>query len=156
MYKRWCFVMFCQELEMLTLGRQIATIISEKWSHIVDSLNIIIWLYYCSSTIQKLKIVTSMKNTLSPWSSLKICNDPNFNRFSFCEKKVSSWVAMEVFYNSFRNLNPIKNGLFQGCITMGVGVCDVGKSIALFKICHTNPTMIKLGRVIPYLKKVKK
>ena len=30
-----------------------------------------------------------------------------------------------------------------------------GKKASLSKICHTYPTMMKLGTVIPYLKKIK-
>ena len=29
-----------------------------------------------------------------------------------------------------------------------------GKKVSLLKICHTYPTMMKLGTVIPYLKKI--
>ena len=32
----------------------------------------------------------------------------------------------------------------------------VGKKASLPKICHTDPTLIKLGTVIPYLKKIEK
>ena len=32
----------------------------------------------------------------------------------------------------------------------------VGKESSLPKICHTYPTMMKLGTVIPYLKKIQK
>ena len=31
-----------------------------------------------------------------------------------------------------------------------------GKKVPLPKICHTYPTMMKLGTVIPYLKKIQK
>ena len=48
--------------------------------------------------------------------------------------------------------NPIENGLFQGCPTDG----EVGKKASLPKICHIYPTMVKLGTVIPYLKKLQK
>ena len=33
---------------------------------------------------------------------------------------------------------------------------EVGKKASLPKICHTDPTLIKLGTVIPYLKKIEK
>ena len=47
-------------------------------------------------------------------------------------------------------LNPIQDGHFRGCSrTRGRG----SKS-PLPKICHTYPTMMKLGTVTPYLKKM--
>ena len=51
-------------------------------------------------------------------------------------------------------LNPIQDGLFRGCPRMG----GVGgpKSPLLPKICSTYPTMMKLGTVILYLKKIQK
>ena len=42
-------------------------------------------------------------------------------------------------------LNPIQDGFFRGCSRMGGG-----------QICHTYPTMMKLGTVILYLKKFQK
>ena len=44
------------------------------------------------------------------------------------------------------HINPIQDGLFWGCLRMGL----------LRKICHTNPTMMKLGTVTPYLGKFQK
>ena len=46
--------------------------------------------------------------------------------------------------------NPIRDGLFRGCSRMG------GKKVPLPKICYTYPTKMKLGTVIPYLKKIQK
>ena len=52
----------------------------------------------------------------------------------------------------FRAVNPIQDGLFLGLLT------DVGRAFwpSLTKICHTHPTMTKLGTVIPYLRKTQK
>ena len=50
-----------------------------------------------------------------------------------------------LWYKEIKNINPIQDGLFCGCSWM-----------ALPKICHTYPAMMKLGTVIPYLKKIKK
>ena len=47
--------------------------------------------------------------------------------------------------------NPIPDGLFRGCSRMGGEQKD-----PLPKICHTYPTMMKLGTVRPYLEKIKK
>ena len=48
--------------------------------------------------------------------------------------------------------NPIQDGLFCGCSRMGAEA----RKPTLPKICHTYSTMIKLGTVIPYLKKIPK
>ena len=53
---------------------------------------------------------------------------------------------MEMNYTS--NLNPFQNGPIRDCSRMGVG-----EEGPLAKICLTHPTMMKLGTVIPYLKK---
>ena len=47
--------------------------------------------------------------------------------------------------------NPIKDGPLQGCSWMGGA-----KMPTLPKICHTYPTMMKFGTVIPHLKKIQK
>ena len=49
-------------------------------------------------------------------------------------------------------LNPIQDGHFRGFSRMRGG----GKKAPLPKICHIYPTMMKLGTVIPYLKKIQK
>ena len=49
-------------------------------------------------------------------------------------------------------INSIQDGHFRGCSRMGRGA----KRPPLPKICHTYPTMMKLGIVIPYLKKTQK
>ena len=55
------------------------------------------------------------------------------------------WLLLQMFC-----FNPIQDGYFRGCSRMG------GPFSPLPKICHTYPTMMKLGTVIPYLKKVQK
>ena len=48
-------------------------------------------------------------------------------------------------------INPTQDGLFWGCSLMG------GAKRSTFpKICHTYPTMMILGTVIPFLKKIQK
>ena len=49
--------------------------------------------------------------------------------------------------------NPIQDGLFRGCSRMGG---KEGQKGPLPRICHTYPTMMKLGTVIPYLKKTQR
>ena len=57
-----------------------------------------------------------------------------------------TWLGFEVYFN------PIQDGHFRGCSRMGGG----GGKPLLPKICHKYPTMMKLGTVIPYLKKIQK
>ena len=52
----------------------------------------------------------------------------------------------------YRSFNPIQDGLFPGCSRMEGGL----KRLPLPKICHTYPTMMKLGSIIPYPKKIQK
>ena len=48
-------------------------------------------------------------------------------------------------------INPIQDGLFRDCSRMGGA-----KRSPLPKICYIYPTMMKLGTVIPYLKRIQK
>ena len=66
---------------------------------------------------------------------------------------------VELLRDVFQNLegaenfiNPIQEGLFRGCSRLGGGC----KKDPLPKICHTYAAMLKLGTVIPYLKKIQK
>ena len=58
--------------------------------------------------------------------------------------------------NTVINFNPNQDGLFWGCSRMGAGGGRGGKKVSLSKICHTYPALMKLGTVIPYLKKIQK
>ena len=63
----------------------------------------------------------------------------------------------KIMYNTYKQtklfpFNPIQDGLFRGCS----GIGGVKKVPPLPKICHTYPTMMKLGAAIPYLKKIQK
>ena len=52
---------------------------------------------------------------------------------------------------AFDTMDPIQDGPFWGCSLMG------GANIAsLLKICHIYPTIMKLGTIIPYPKKMRK
>ena len=72
-------------------------------------------------------------------------------KICFCFSKVHAKILLcstnEIF-------NPIQDGLFRDCSRMGEG----GRAFwpTLRKICHTNPTMMKLGTVIPYPRKFQK
>ena len=52
--------------------------------------------------------------------------------------------------------NTIQDEHFWGCTQMGMGVRGEGGGAKRPKICHTYPTMMKLGRVILYAKKIQK
>ena len=54
-------------------------------------------------------------------------------------------------YISENCINPFQDGLFRGCSRMGGP-----KRSPLPKICHTYPTMMKPGTIIPYQKKIQK
>ena len=60
---------------------------------------------------------------------------------------------IEKFF-SYNSLNPIQDWLSLGCSRLVGGVGGGRKKAPLPKICRTNPTMMKLGRVMPYLKKI--
>ena len=72
-------------------------------------------------------------------------------KICFCFSKVHAKILLcstnEIF-------NPIQDGLFRDCSRMGEG----GRAFwpTLRKICHTNPTMMKLGTVISYLRKIQR
>ena len=60
-------------------------------------------------------------------------------------------VGAKIYENRVLEFNPIQDGHFREC--SGVGRA---KKAPLPKICHRYPTMMKLGTVIPYLKKIQK
>ena len=76
------------------------------------------------------------------------------NSFLFLLTKFSFWEEdWALGYNSasiWDLLKPIQDGLFGGCSRMR------SKRSPFPKICHTYPTMMKPGTVIPYLKKTQK
>ena len=56
-------------------------------------------------------------------------------------------------------INTFQDGPFRGCSRNGVeggGGGEVAQKCPLPKICHTFSTMMKLGTVKPYLKKIQK
>ena len=61
--------------------------------------------------------------------------------------------AYYLLANQRISLKPIQDGPFRGCLRIGGGE---GQKAPLSKICHTYPTLMKLGAVIPYLKKIQK
>ena len=68
---------------------------------------------------------------------------------TFSKHLFSTYVIMECLIE----LNPIQDGLFQGC---GKGRREGAFWPPVPKIRHTYPTKMKLGTVIPYLRKIQK
>ena len=70
-------------------------------------------------------------------------------------KVTGKYLCHSLYFNRVRLatlLTLFRMGIF-GLLTDGGGR---GKKAPLSKICHTYPTMMKLGTVIPYLKKIQK
>ena len=66
------------------------------------------------------------------------------------------WYAWFKFNNlGLVLVNPIQDGLFRGCSRIGGGGTGA-KRPPLSKICHTYPTVMKLGTLILYLNKIQK
>ena len=55
----------------------------------------------------------------------------------------------------FMYFNTNQDRLFRGCSRMRGWGAGCKKALPVPKICHTYPAMLKLGTVIPYLKKIK-
>ena len=58
----------------------------------------------------------------------------------------------EILTKNLVTFNPVQEGLFRGSSRME----GEPKRPPLPKICQTNPTMMRLGRVVPYLKMIQK
>ena len=70
-----------------------------------------------------------------------------WNHYSF----ILAFTILDFFTVCFSfHFNSMQDGLFRGILRMGRA-----KYPPPSKICHTYPTMMKLGTVIPYLKKIK-
>ena len=52
------------------------------------------------------------------------------------------------------DVSSIQDGLFRGCSMMRGGGGGEGKEAPLSRICLTFPAIIKLGTIIPYVKKI--
>ena len=71
-----------------------------------------------------------------------------WNHYSF----ILAFTILDFFTVCFSfHFNSMQDGLFRGILRMGRA-----KYPPPSKICHTYPTMMKLGTVIPYLKKIQK
>ena len=60
---------------------------------------------------------------------------------------------MKFIFRFHANVDPILDGHFRGCSRMEGGS---KRQTPLPEICHTYRTIMKLGTVIPYLKKIQK
>ena len=88
-------------------------------------------------------------NLKKNWSALLYLNISGLDTLILC--LVGLHHLLEVTSLSSTFINRIQDGLFRGCSQIGGA-----KRSLLPKICHTYPTMMKLGTVVPYLKKIKK
>ena len=81
---------------------------------------------------------------------LKCCNSftsiwwISFDDINIYFLKVGNFIRWSKLFPD--NINPIQDGLFRGCSRMGGR--GANRSL-LHKICHTYPTMMKLGTAIP-------
>ena len=127
-------------------------------------------MYHSNSCMKYSCIFSSDHNTLFrviKQNSLKITilTQHLKNRRSMKYKKpisrCRSWI-LKIYYESIfanaSNLNPLQDGLFRDCsrIVGGGGWGAFLPSPFFPKICHTYPTIMKLGTVIPYLRKIQK
>ena len=93
-----------------------------------------------------LKVDRQLNSSVSP-SGCKFFSQTR-NEKNLTQMKRSTKVSCLTLYK--QSLNPIQDGPFRGCSRMG------SKRPPNRKICHTYPTMMKLGTVIPYLKRIQK
>ena len=91
-------------------------------------------LFWC---FNRQDLMSSGSVTYKPWNS----------------EIVKFWNSvMRTFSSIYVNcFNPVQDGLFWGCSRMGGA-----KMSPLPKFFHTYPTIMKLGTVIPYQKKIQK
>ena len=77
------------------------------------------------------------------WPGLQILLEPSHIRVLIKKRRLAQYLLVDSF--------PYK---YMSCLwsLMGGG----SKKVALPKICHTYPKMMKLGKVVPYLKKIQK
>ena len=72
-------------------------------------------------------------------------------RFSLTKGLVASPASYKTSSSNLTNLNLFRMGFFGAAHG-----CEGAFLPPLPKICHAYPTMVKLGTVIPYLKKIQK
>ena len=90
------------------------------------------------------------------------CVPSCYKTAKLCDKAVNTYPSTTQFVTAHYEtqemcnpaVNPVEDGLFWGCSRIGGE--GRGKKASLPKICHTYPTMMKLGTVIPYPKKILK
>ena len=108
-----------------------------------------------SKTIRQAKKAGSNSSFYSDAKTWKFFEWKNIKITKHAFKDYASSYNVEILntFNPELQLNPIQDGLFRDCSRMrGEG----GKKAPLPKICHTYPTITKLGKIIPYLKRIQK
>ena len=87
-------------------------------------------------------ILSSYKIILNKVKVFLVCSGSFKPILSYLDSFRLIWAHLD----SLELINPIQDGLFRGCSRMGL----------LPKTCHTYPTMMKLGTVILYPRKIQK
>ena len=111
-----------------------------------------------SSLVQKSDYntkITEIEKELTDHNHNKYITTPEFNNMAASVFHVrlaqANLITKADFDAKLLSLNPTQYGLFRGCSRTGAP-----KKALLPKICHTYPTMMKLGTVILYPKKIQK
>ena len=91
-----------------------------------------------------------------PKSELSLLSSTSFLHYK--SHTQNFWKRFRIYTKTlpFKCINPIQNGLFRGCSWKGRRGGGAKRPHPLPKICHRYPTMMKLGTVIPCLKKIQK
>ena len=105
-----------------------------------------------------------VKKVLSPAMKFCLCKFKYNHQVSYFDinyktKLVETFVTLQKLFTwaekvvVLQIINPIQHGLFRGCSRMGAWG---GFWPPFPKIRHTYPTIMKLGIVIPYVRKIQK
>ena len=97
------------------------------------------------------KILLTSLLSLSLVNLVFIFNYFNIEIYELAVSCINSFYNKNMSYVCKKNLNPIQNGHFGGCSRMGGD-----QKAPNPKICQTYPTMMELGTVMPYVKKIQK
>ena len=107
--------------------------------------------FFYQYKIKKWQHTKMWKSNRAKWTEmLQNCKDKKMTSRICTNNQLLQLTREDIAFNH------IQDGPFQGSSHMGVGGWGGGKKVSLPKIYHTYPTMMKLGTLIPYLKKIQK
>ena len=115
----------------------------KQWSHFPSRLD----RYLASFKLYLLLLVIHLSLFLLIYSELNFI----LLRFSLAKGQVASPASYKTSSSNLTNLTLFRMGFFGAAHGCGGAFLP-----PLPKICHAYPTMVKLGTVIPYLKKIQK